>query len=30
MIGGYLFEYLLVLLEVLGTFLVGIDVGVVD
>ena len=30
MIGGYLFDYLLVLLEVLGTLLVGTDVGVVD
>ena len=27
---GYLFVYLLVLLEVLGTLLVGTDVGVVD
>ena len=30
MIEGYLFEFLLVLLEVLGTLLVGTDVGVVD
>ena len=30
MIGGYLFDYLLVLFEVLGTLLVGTDVGVVD
>ena len=30
MIEGYLFEYLLVLLEVLGKLLVGTDVGVVD
>ena len=27
MIEGYLFEYLLVLLEVIGTLLVGTDVG---
>ena len=30
MIAGYLFEYLLVLLEDLGTLLVGIHVGSVD
>ena len=30
MIDDYLFEYLLVLLDDLGTLLVGIDVGVVD
>ena len=30
MIEDYLFVYLLVLLEVLGTLLVGTDVGVVD
>ena len=30
MIEGFLFEYLLVLLENLGTLLVGIYVGVVD
>ena len=30
MIGDLLFDYLLVLLEVLGTLLVGTDVGVVD
>ena len=30
MIAGYLFEYLLVLLEDLGTLLVRIDSGVVD
>ena len=30
MIGSYLFDYLLVLLEVLGTLLVGTDVMVVD
>ena len=29
-IEGYLCEYLMVMLEVLGTLLVGIDVGVVD
>ena len=30
MIGGYCFDYLLVLLEVLGILLVGTDVRVVD
>ena len=30
MIAGYLFDYLLVFLEDLGTLLVGIDVGSVD
>ena len=30
MIEDYLFEYLLVLLEVLGTLLLGTDVGLVD
>ena len=30
MIGGYLFDYLLVSLEVLGMLLVGTGVGVVD
>ena len=30
MVEGYLFEFLLVLSEVLGRFLVGTDVGVVD
>ena len=30
MIGGYLFDYLLVLLKVLGMLLVGTGVGVVD
>ena len=30
MFEGYLFEYLLVLLEVLGTLFVEIDMGVVD
>ena len=30
MIEGYLFEYLFLLLENLGTLLVGIDLGVVD
>ena len=30
LIEGYLFDHLLVLLEVLGTLLVGADVGVVD
>ena len=30
MIGDYLFEYLLVLLEVFGMLSVGTDVGVVD
>ena len=29
MIEGYLFEYLLVLLEVPGTLLVGTDVGII-